>query len=176
LREASPFGEMRVLAGPEDGEAEDLRRRSGCKPEAAAAVVSSRLDRETTCRGLLADDPVSKAELRVRVQAEICHEHLRLLSELLAEYGLDLGRVIAAGPAGTTASRRRMVSFADLMPSVRIAVDLQAELSRNAAKTWTMNAIHDIGALSMALPCCHVVVADSEMHSILSRSPAGSQS
>lgn len=174
LRKASQFGEMRVLAGPEDGEVEDLRWRFGYKPEATAAVVSSRLDWETTYRGLLADDPVSKAELRVRVQArEICHEHLRLLNELLAEYRLDLGRVIGAGPAGTKASRRRMVAFADLMPSVRIAVDLKAELFRNAAKTWTMNAIHDIDALSMALPYCHVVVPDGEMHSLLSPSQAG---
>lgn len=57
LRKASQFGEMRILAGPEDHEIEDLRRRFGYKPEEAEAVVSSRLDWETTYRGMLADDP-----------------------------------------------------------------------------------------------------------------------
>jgi hypothetical protein len=36
-----------------------------------------------------------------------------------------------------------------------------------------MNAIHDIDALSMAVPYCHVVVPDREMTNLLSRSCAG---
>jgi hypothetical protein len=36
-----------------------------------------------------------------------------------------------------------------------------------------MNAIHDIDALSMAVPYCHVVVPDREMASLLSRSRTG---
>jgi hypothetical protein len=173
LRKANQFGEMRMLAGPADHEVEDLRRR-GYRPEETTAVVSSRVDWETTYVGLLADDPVSRAELRVRVQArEILHEHLDLLNELLAEYRLNLGREIGAGQAGSKSSRRRMIAFADLMPSVRIAVDLKVELFRNAAKTWTMNAIHDIDALSMAVPYCHAVVPDSKMANLLSRSQAG---
>jgi hypothetical protein len=36
-----------------------------------------------------------------------------------------------------------------------------------------MNAIHDIDALSMAVPHCHAVVPDSEMANLLSRSQAG---
>lgn len=42
------------------------------------------------------------------------------------------------------------------------------------AKPWTMNAVHDIDALSMAVPYCHVVVPDREMASLLSRSGTGS--
>ena len=56
-----------------------------------------------------------------------------------------------------------MVAFADAIPSLRIAVDLKVELFRNPAKPWSMNAIHDIDALSMAVPYCHVVVPDREM-------------
>jgi len=36
-----------------------------------------------------------------------------------------------------------------------------------------MNAIHDIDALSMAVPYCHVVVPDREMDNLLSRSGTG---
>jgi hypothetical protein len=70
-------------------------------------------------------------------------------------------------------SRRRMIAFADRMPSLRIAVDLKVELFGNATKTWTMNAIHDIDALSLAVPYCHVVVPDREMAHLLARSQAG---
>jgi hypothetical protein len=45
-----------------------------------------------------------------------------------------------------------MVTFADTVPSLRIAVDLKLELFRNIAKPWRMSAIHDIDALSMAVP------------------------
>ena len=36
-----------------------------------------------------------------------------------------------------------------------------------------MNAIHDIDALSMAVPYCHIVVPDREMAHLLSRSGTG---
>lgn len=36
-----------------------------------------------------------------------------------------------------------------------------------------MNAIHDIDALSMAVPYCHIVVPDREIASLLSRSGTG---
>jgi hypothetical protein len=66
-----------------------------------------------------------------------------------------------------------MIAFADRMPSVRIATDLKVELFRNAATTRTMNAIHDIDALSLAVPYCQVVVPDKEMGDFLARSGAG---
>jgi hypothetical protein len=46
---------------------------------------------------------------------------------------------------------------------LRIAVDLKLELFRNPAKLWSTNAIHEIDALSMAVPYCHIVVPDREM-------------
>jgi len=170
LRKANQFGEMFILAGPADEEIEDLRRL-GYRPEASEEVTSSRLAWENTYTGLLADDPVSRTELRVRVQArEIIHEHSRLLNKLLAEYKVNFGREMGPDPS---VSRRRMIDFADQMPSLRIAVDLKAELFRNTTKTWTMNAIHDIDALSLAVPYCHVVVPDREMAHLLTRSRAG---
>jgi hypothetical protein len=66
-----------------------------------------------------------------------------------------------------------MIALADRMPSVRIAVDLKARLFRNHTKAWTVNALHGIDALSIAVPYCHVVVPDREMADLLSRSRAG---
>jgi len=53
---------------------------------------------------------------------------------------------------------------------------VRGRLFRNATKTWTMNAIHDIDALSLAVPYCHVVVPDKEMAYLLTRSRAGERS
>jgi hypothetical protein len=87
--------------------------------------------------------------------------------------GVKAFREVGYNPDRPNVSRRRMVSFADTIPSLRIAVDLKVELFRNATKPWTMNAIHDIDALSMAVPYCHVVVPDREMVSLLPRSGTG---
>jgi hypothetical protein len=173
LRKANQFGEFFILAGPADEELEDLRQR-GYKPEASTEVEDSRLAWEQTYVGLLADDPVSRAELRVRVQArELLHEHLDLYTELIGDYRVNLTREVGYDSAHPHRSRRRMVAFADLVPSLRIAVDLKTELFRDAAKTWTMNAVHDIDALSMAVPYCHVVVCDAEMAHFLARAKTG---
>ncbi len=165
---------MMILAGPGDEESAILREQYGYRPEAMIEVEASRLEWESSYVDILAEHPASKAELRVRLQArELLHEHLAMYQALLSEYRINLSREVGYDPDRPNVSRRRMVSFADAIPSLRIAVDLKVELFRNAAKPWTMNAIHDIDALSMAVPYCHVVVPDREMASLLSRSGSG---
>lgn len=175
LRKANQYAEFQLLAGPRDEEMEDLRRL-GYRTEAMREVTRSRLEWEETYAGMLADDPISRHELRVRIQArEILHEHYELLQELLAEYRIDLHRVIGLDPDRPRSGRPRMTAFADRMPSVRIAVDLKAALFSNQTKAWTVNALFDVDALGMAVPYCHVVVPDREMANLLSRSKAGSR-
>jgi hypothetical protein len=171
LRKANQLTEMMILAGPGDAEIGHLRAHYGYRPEAVAEVEASRLEWETSYSGILADHPASKAELRVRLQAhELLHEHLDMYTALTREYGINLSREIGFKPDRPNVSRRRMVAFADEIPSLRIAIDLKVELFRNAAKPWSMNAVHDIDALSMAVPYCHIVIPDREMASLLSRS------
>jgi hypothetical protein len=173
LRKANQYAEFQLLAGPRDEEIENLRRL-GYRPEAMRKVTRSRLEWEEMYAEMLADDPVSRHELRVRVQArELLHEHYELLRELLDEYHIDLHREIGLDKARPRSGRPRMTAFADRMPSVRIAVDLKAELFSNQTKTWTMNALYDVDALGIAVPYCHVVVPDREMANLLSRSKAG---
>ena len=59
---------------------------------------------------------------------------------LTREYRINLSREIGYDPGRPSVSRRRMVAFADAIPSMRIAVDLKVELFRNPAKPWSMNA------------------------------------
>jgi hypothetical protein len=174
LRKANQIAELMVLAGPGDEEAGILRQQYGFQPEAMIEIDASRLEWESSYVDLLAEHPASRAELRVRLQArELLHEHLAMYTALTSEYRINLSREIGYNPHRPNVSRRRMVSFADTIPSLRIAVDLKVELFRNATKPWTMNAIHDIDALSMAVPYCHIVVPDREMTNLLSRSGAG---
>ena len=173
LRKANQLTEMMILAGPGDEEIVELRERYGYRPEAMTEVEASRLEWEASYVDILADHPASKAELRVRLQArELLHEHQALFQALIGEYRINLEHEVGYNPERPNVSRRRMVEFANAVPSLRIAVDLKVELFRGAAKPWTMNAIHDIDALSMAVPYCHVVVPDREMASLLSRSRA----
>jgi hypothetical protein len=174
LRKANQLAELMILAGPGDEDVGILRQQYGYRPEATIEVEASRLEWESSYVDLLADHPASRAELRVRLQArELLHEHLAMYTALTSEYRINLSREVGYYPHRPKVSRRRLVSFGDTIPSLRIAVDLKVELFRNASKPWTMNAIHDIDALSMAVPYCHVVVPDREMTNLLSRSGAG---
>lgn len=173
LRKAAQFTEYQMLAGPQDAEVPELRRL-GYRPEEVEKGSRSRVDWEAFYADLLAGDPISRAELRVRVQArEIIHEHYERLRDLCAEYRLDLLRATGVDPARPKASRRHMTAFADRIPSVRIAVDVKVELFRNAARKWNLNTVHDIDAVSLAVPYCHVVVPDREIADLMGRSNAG---
>ncbi|GCD48423.1 hypothetical protein [Streptomyces paromomycinus] len=173
FRRATQYAEYQLLAGPQDSDLPHLRQL-GYQPEKLEEARQGRLGWETFYADLLADDPISAAELRVRVQArEIIHEHLKLLNDLCAEYRMDLLQATGAGPERRKASRRRMTAFVDLVPSVRVAVDVKTHRFRNAAKEWDLNTVHDIDAVSLAVPYCHVVVPDREIADLLGRSKAG---
>jgi hypothetical protein len=173
LRKANQLTEFRILAGPSDAEADILRAQYGYQPEAMADVEADRLAWEASYADVLNEYPASRTELRVRLQArELLHEHFSMYRGLLSEYGINLSREVGHDPSRPKVSRRRMVGFVDAIPSLRVAVDLKVELFRNP-RPWTMNPIHDIDALSMAVPYCHVVVPDGEMANLLSRSDTG---
>ncbi len=171
LRQANQWGEVKLLTGPDDDEVDELRR-VGYRPEKTAESTASRLAWEELYVGMLRDGPISRSELRVRVMTrEVIHEHHAQLVELLGEYRVSLAR-LAGGEQMTAQSRAGMIDFADRMPSMRIAVDMKTELFRNSQRTWTNNHLHDIDALSVAVPYCRVVVTDKDAAASLIRNKA----
>lgn len=161
-RQMSQLAETMIVAGPADDEVEALRA-NGYRPEVTEESHASRLAWEELLVGLLRDDPVSGGELRVRVTArELCHEHLNLFNELMSEYQLSIKRAAEADPSRPGSGRAKLMAFSDRIPSMRLAVDMKTSLFRNAARTWTSNDLHDIDALSLAIPYCHVVVTDKD--------------
>jgi hypothetical protein len=90
----------------------------------------------------------------------VIHEHLDLLTELFHEYRLSFDRLTGKLSDQPGDARPRIIGFFDAMPSVRIAVDRKVELFRNNTSRWTVNDLHDIDAVSLAIPYCQVVVGD----------------
>jgi hypothetical protein len=80
---------------------------------------------------MLADDPITREELRVRVQArEVTHEHLDQLMELFREYRIPFSHLVGGKKDKPGANRKSMIAFFDSMPTVRLAVDRKVELFR----------------------------------------------
>ncbi|MGY5136336.1 hypothetical protein ACWGJW_28770 [Streptomyces nigrescens] len=52
-------------------------------------------------------------------------------------------------------------------------MDVKAHRFRNPSKKWDLNTVHDIDAVSLAVPYCQAVVPDREIADLLSRSKAG---
>lgn len=162
IRLASQYGEFHFLAGPKDEEIEDLRR-AGYRPEVVAESSQSRVDFEKHLVGSLEAEPVSAAELRVYlVCRELVHEYLDVFNELLAEYGVVLGRHLGFDPAVPGSGRSKIMAFAEAVPTLKVAVDLKFGLYRDRNRTWTLNHLSDIDAVAVAAPYCRVVVADAD--------------
>lgn len=66
-------------------------------------------------------------------------------------------------------NRDELRSMFDAMPSVNVSVTLKTSLHRDSNYRWRNNDIYDIRALSLTIPYCDVVVADSSMCSHVTR-------
>ena len=51
------------------------------------------------------------------------------------------------------------------MPSQRVVIELRNSYHRDAGHQWTTNDLHDIAAMSLALPYCDVTLADAATRS-----------
>ena len=155
------WAETQFLCGPRDEDVERLRTEYGYRPESTQESGAMRLESEELYKGSLGDDAVSRKELRLRIQArELIHEHVDLLDELLESFGLTFNEAFGGDPELPGSARPKLVGFLDSIPSMRISVDMKFELFRDSGRTWKVNDLRDIDALSLAIPYCHLVVAD----------------
>jgi hypothetical protein len=106
------------------------------------------------------------------VARELTHEYLNTFNAILNEYRLDLGRLFAGDPRVPGSMRADMMRLSDMIPTMRVAADMKLEVFRNPQRKWTVNMMHDIDALSLAVPYCHVVVPDKDAADLLRRSRA----
>lgn len=176
LRHANQYAQASLLAGPADEDVEELRAH-GYAPEVVVDSTQSRVAWEGWLANRLKDGPPSRDELRVWLLArELTHEYLDLLNQLLAEYGLSMSTLAGGSADIPKVTRPRMVAFAERIPTLRIAAELKLEVFRNRQRSWTVNMLHDIDALSHVIPYCHVVVADRDAVDLLRRTRAHDRS
>lgn len=172
LRSVNQYAEAMLLAGPADEDLPALREDGYREPRELESAENSRLAWEQLLDEQLLEYPgVSRAELRVWLLArELSHEYLDLLNGLFNEYRLSLWAISPTADGVT--SRKRVVSFVERVPTLRIAAETKLEIFRDKNRTWSWNILRDIDALSIAIPYCDVVVADKDAVSLVTRAKA----
>lgn len=161
LREVEVMFDRRALAGPQNDEEVKALRRFGWAPEQVVEMFERAAEEERAQARRLDEDPKwRRGRLRDVISArELLSELNGMLTESLAARRLhfdDLGW-----------NRQDLRRFMAAMPSTDVAVTLKTAAHRNQSKAWATNDIHDIRALSTAVPYCDIVVTEKHAHSVL---------
>lgn len=154
--------ERMLLAGPSDTEIPALTA-AGYAPEVARATTERRAEqeREQVQRFNDSDKNWRRSRLRDAISArEVNIELAGMLTEELMLRGLDFGEAIG----GTLEGARSLVLS---MPSTAVSIELKTRYHQDGNKRWSVNDIHDIDALSIAVPYCDVVFTDAAARSAL---------
>jgi hypothetical protein len=149
--------ERMLLLGPSDAEVPQLRAR-GYRPEKPQQNVRNNLAFDQD----LADNSLDEHWRRGRLRDVVMSRHLFYeLNEPLSEQLRWRGRRIE--DLGETLEDRR--AFFLRMPSQRVVIELKTNYHRDPNHRWTTNDLHDIDAMSLALPYCDVVLTDAAVRS-----------
>jgi hypothetical protein len=159
------WAERELLAGPEDDENSDLAS-SGYNPEKWRDMLEKRAEQERYLVGQLDIDPkFRQGRLRDVVNArELEIELGDKLAWLTTAMKTSIGQLLDY-------DRTKLRNFTDRMPSTRAAVSLKAAYHKNNRHEWTTNDIHDIDALSIAVPYCDAVFTDKAARNRVVSSP-----
>jgi hypothetical protein len=160
------LAEEMILRGPADSEIEILRRDYGYRPEAYDEVVNARTRREQDLADRMRKDSKLKGRIDDLVGARTIYwEASYLLPEVLPPAGITLDEFFAGG-------KEWLVSLCEQMPNVAV-IEALAKANHKAAadRTWRPNDIHDIDALSVAIPYCDIVVTERHCYTQVNRTP-----
>jgi len=164
MAEANLTLERGMLAGPPDEELPTLRAM-GYAPEKTHEMTEERAQQERELAARLdADDRWRRGRLRDVIGAsELTHEWIDQITRAVLARGTNIGEVVRQ-------DRALMRTFADGMPSSRVAISLKTRYHRDGRHQWTANDIHDIDALAMAVPYCDAVFTDKAARNALAAS------
>lgn len=158
------LAEDEILRGPADGEIEILRRDYGYKPEAFDEVVNARTRREQDLADQMKADPSMKRRIDDLVGARTFYwEVSYLLPDILPTSGITFDEFFAGG-------KDWLVTLCEQMPTVAV-IEALAKANHTAAadRRWRPNDIHDIDALSVAIPYCDIVVTERHFYTQVSK-------
>jgi len=153
LRELEHQAERALIAGPSDEEVPAMRER-GYAPEVPRKSLAGNVRIEQH----FADEQLSESWRRGRLRDVLLAREVNLelndmLTAELAARHMTLGEV----PGNLTDARRLVLS----MPSSCVTVELKTHYHRDAKKRWSVNDLHDIHAMSIAVPYCDIVFTDA---------------
>ena len=163
------WAERELLAGPDD-ETDPELLAAGYNPQIWRDMLEGRAEQERyLVRQLDLDPKYRQGRLRDVVNARELHIELgEKLHQMTSPLGATLGRLL--DPDGTN-DRTGPRDFADRMPSTRVAVTLKAAYHKDNKHDWTTNDMHDIDAVSIAVPYADAVFADRAARDKLVNSP-----
>src|SRR5579884_206435 len=166
--------QIHLMAGPPDHEVPRMREQYGYAPEKAHDAGTDRLDFEQYFEAMTKEEPVSAAEMRLRVQArEVIHENLDLIVEIFDEFAMPIRNLSGGFDKESARARKFIMGFFDSMPSVRVAVDAKLGVYWDRQKPWAQGDVYDTDAVAIAVPYCHVVVPDGAAADALVRRKTG---
>lgn len=152
--------ERSALRGPTDDEVGDLRAH-GWNPEAVSQVAENRAAEERN-QSMRLDNGGSWRRSRLR-DIVSARELIIEFDSILARARFERGRVLSNLISDPESAR----AFVRAMPSTEVSIELKTAWHRNRDKPWTANDIHDIDAMSLAVPYCDIVVTEKACHHAL---------
>jgi hypothetical protein len=155
--------EYASLAGPQSDAEQHELERGGWEPAGSAKVAEERAQAER--------DQVKRFNDDEHYRRERLHDVV-YAREVVTEFDA-LNKSLTSRPPVTRtllSTKEQLDAMLALMPSLTVTIELKAGYHRNPQTNWTSNAIFDIDAMSVAVPYCDVVVADSQVRSTLRQS------
>ncbi|WP_204903207.1 hypothetical protein [Mycobacterium kansasii] len=147
------WAERLLLSGPDHHDGPMLRN-IGYNPDVWRNILEARAQQERDLARKLDVEPAwRRGKLRDVINANEMHIELR---EALAVAATMTNRPLDEA----FGDRDTLRAFCDSMPSTRVSVSLKTLYHKNSQHDWTTNDIHDIDALSIAVPYCDAVFTD----------------
>jgi hypothetical protein len=159
------WAERELLAGPDDEADPDLLA-AGFNPQIWRDMLEKRAEQERyLVRQLDTVPKYRQGRLRDVISArELEIELGDKLAQMTAAMKTSIGKLLDH-------DRTKLRDFTDRMPSTRVAVTLKAAYHKDNQHEWTTNDVHDIDALSIAVPYTDAVFADRAARDKLASSP-----
>ncbi len=150
-RRANRHLEQELLIGPSPEEEAELE---GYDPFAHLEVGERYAAGKEELRGLRRPDGWHKGERGERVaKAQAISDHLPVIKEALERAGIREADFMAGGKGGLSA-------FVEAVPTMLASSELERQRHASSQKPWEAHDLNDIGALSVAIAYCDIVVTE----------------
>ena len=143
--------EFEMLRGPYDSMVQELRDSYGYAPEDAEKIARQRAANEEELAQRLIADPNLKKKFDNIVTARYI---IREMGTALTKAGMTIEDLFARGADDVT-------QFVHAIPTADVFVTFTKANLKNLHRGWKKNDIHDMDALTVAIPYCDIVVTES---------------